>query len=69
MEFIYQILGVRTERDGQLSLNTTVLENELKNNPSSLDAIFNSMYSSNSSLLTVTGGTSKFSAKQVSYTF
>ena len=37
-------LGVRTEKDGQLTLNTTILENELKNNPSSLDAIFNSMY-------------------------
>jgi len=51
-------LGVRTEKDGLLSLNTTVLENELKNNPKSLDAIFNSMYSSSSSLLTVSGGTS-----------
>ena len=49
-------LGVRTEKDGLLSLNTTVLENELKNNPTSLDAIFNSMYSSSSSLLTVSGG-------------
>ena len=51
-------LGVRTEKDGLLSLNTTVLENELKNNPTSLDAIFNSMYSSSSSLLSVSGGTS-----------
>ena len=51
-------LGVRTERNGLLSLNTTALENELKNNPTSLDAIFNSMYSSTSSLLTVSGGTS-----------
>ena len=34
------------------------LENELKNNPTSLDAIFNSMYSSSSSLLSVSGGTS-----------
>ena len=51
-------LGIRTEKDGQLSLNTTVLENELKNNPTSLDAIFNSMYSSSSSLLHVSGGTS-----------
>ena len=41
-------LGVRTERSGFLTLNTTVLENTLKNNPSSLDAIFNSMYSSSS---------------------
>ena len=38
-------LGVRTEKNGLLSLNTTVLENELKNNPTSLDAIFNSMFS------------------------
>ena len=52
-------LGVRTEKDGLLSLNTTVLKNELKNNPSSLDAIFNSMYSSSSSLLTVSGGVSR----------
>ena len=51
-------LGVRTEKDGLLSLNTTVLENELKNNPTSLDAIFNSMYSSSSSLLSVSGGAS-----------
>ena len=50
-------LGVRTEKNGLLSLNTTVLENELKNNPTSLDAIFNSMYSSSSSLLAVSGGT------------
>ncbi|MDA9657550.1 flagellar filament capping protein FliD [Alphaproteobacteria bacterium] len=48
-------LGVRTEKDGLLSLNTTTLENELKNNPTSLDAIFNSMYSSSSSLLTASG--------------
>ena len=41
-------LGVRTEKDNSLSLNTSVLKNELKNNPSSLDAIFNSMYSSSS---------------------
>ena len=52
-------LGVRTERDGTLSMNTTVLKKELKDNPSSLDAMFNSMYSSSSSLLTVSGGTSK----------
>ena len=50
-------LGVRTEKSGLLSLNTTVLENELKTNPTSLDAIFNSMYSSSSSLLSVSGGT------------
>lgn len=49
-------LGVRTERDGLLTLNTTVLEKELENNPSSLDAIFNSMYSSSSSLLSISGG-------------
>jgi flagellar hook-associated protein 2 len=49
-------LGVRTERDGTLALNTTVLKNELTNNPSSLDAIFNSMYSSGSTLLSVSGG-------------
>ena len=52
-------LGIRTEKDGLLSLNTTLLENELKNNPTSLDAIFNSMYSSSSSLLTVSGGSVK----------
>ncbi len=50
-------LGVRTEKNGLLSLNTKTLENELKNNPTSLDAIFNSMYSSSSSLLTASGGT------------
>ncbi|MDB9916125.1 flagellar filament capping protein FliD, partial [Alphaproteobacteria bacterium] len=50
-------LGVRTEKGGLLTLNTTVLDNELKNNPTSLDAIFNSMYSSSSSLLSVSGGT------------
>ena len=52
-------LGVRTEKDGKLSLNTDVLKNELKINPSSLDAIFNSMYSSSSSLLEISGGNSK----------
>ena len=51
-------LGVRTEKGGLLSLNTTVLKTELKNNPSSLDAIFNSMYSASSSLLSVSGGSS-----------
>lgn len=61
-------LGIQTERDGQLTLNTTVLENELKNNPSSLDAVFNSMYSSTSSLLTVSGPTSR-TPKAGSYTF
>ncbi len=50
-------LGVRTERSGTLTLNTTVLKNELTNNPSSLDAVFNSMYSSGSSLLSVSGST------------
>ena len=49
-------LGVRTERSGLLTLNTSVLENTLENNPSSLDAVFNSMYSSGSSLLSVSGG-------------
>ncbi len=52
-------LGVRTEKTGLLSLNKTILENELKNNPSSMDAIFNSMYSSSSSLLSVSGGNNK----------
>ena len=52
-------LGVRTERDGELTLNTKVLEEELKSNPSSLDAIFNSMYSADSTLLTVSGGINK----------
>ena len=51
-------LGVRTEKNGLLSLNTSILETELKNNPTSLDAIFNSMYSSTSSLLSVSGSTS-----------
>tara|TARA_B110000503_G_scaffold141264_1_gene234228 strand:+ start:960 stop:3563 length:2604 start_codon:yes stop_codon:yes gene_type:complete len=51
-------LGVRTERSGLLTLNTAVLEDTLKNNPSSLDSIFNSMYSSDSSLLSVSGGSS-----------
>ena len=61
-------LGVRTEKDGKLSLNTKVLQNELKNNPSSLDAIFNSMYSSSSSMLTISGGNSKAPVAG-SYTF
>ena len=61
-------LGVRTERDGLLSLNTTVLKNELKTNPSSLDAIFNSMYSASSSLLSVSGGSSS-SPKSGAYAF
>ena len=52
-------LGVRTNKDGTLSLNSRILETELKNNPSSLDAIFNSMYSSSSSLLSISGGNSK----------
>ena len=51
-------LGVRTEKSGLLSLNTTVLKTELKTNPSSLDAVFNSMYSASSSLLSVSGGVS-----------
>ena len=50
-------LGVRTNKDGTLNVNSTLLKNELTRNPSSLDAIFNSMYSSTSTLLSVTGGT------------
>ena len=61
-------LGVRTEKDGLLSLNTTVLKDELKRNPSSLDAIFNSMYSASSSLLSVSGGSSS-SPKSGTYAF
>ncbi len=61
-------LGVRTERDGSLTLNTSILENELKTNPGSLDAIFNSMYSSSSSLLTISGGISSAPVSG-SYTF
>lgn len=61
-------LGVRTERSGLLTLNTTVLENTLKNNPSSFDAIFNSMYSAESSLLSVSGGTNS-SPKPGTYAF
>ncbi len=61
-------LGVRTEKDNTLSLDTSILENELKNNPSSLDAIFNSMYSSSSTLLTVSGGVNK-PPKAGGYTF
>ncbi len=52
-------LGVRTNKDGTMTLNKTILENELKNNPTSLDAVFNSMYSSTSTLLSVSGGTVK----------
>ena len=52
-------LGVRTEKNNTLSLNQVILENELQNNPSSLDAIFNSMYSSSSTLLSVSGGVNK----------
>ena len=52
-------LGVRTEKDNTLSLNQVILEKELQNNPSSLDAIFNSMYSSSSTLLSVSGGVNK----------
>ena len=52
-------LGVRTQRDGELSLNIKVLEEELKSNPSSLDAIFNSMYSADSTSLSVSGGVNK----------
>ena len=61
-------LGVRTERSGLLTLNTSVLENTLKNNPSSFDAIFNSMYSAESSLLSVSGGTNS-SPKPGTYAF
>ena len=61
-------LGVRTERDGTLTLNTSILENELKNNPTSLDAIFNSMYSSSSSLLSISGAVTS-GPEPGSYTF
>ncbi len=61
-------LGVRTEKDNTLSLNSTILAKELKNNPATYDAIFNSMYSSGSSLLSVSGGTNK-PPKAGSYTF
>ena len=61
-------LGVRTNKDGTISLNTNVLKKELNNNPSSLDAIFNSMYSSSSTLLSVSGGDNKPPVAS-SYTF
>lgn len=61
-------LGVRTEKDNTLSLNSTILAKELENNPATYDAIFNSMYSSGSSLLSVSGGTNK-PPKAGSYTF
>ena len=61
-------LGVRTEKSGLLSLDTKVLDKELIDNPSSLDAIFNSMYSSSSSLLEVSGGVSA-TPKAGSYSF
>ncbi|MDC3140868.1 flagellar filament capping protein FliD [Alphaproteobacteria bacterium] len=61
-------LGIRTQKDGTLSLNTTILKNELKNNPTTMDAIFNSMYSSSSGLLTVSGGTNR-APEPGSYTF
>ena len=52
-------LGVRTNKDGSLSLNSNTLKKELLSNPASLDAIFNSMYSSSSTLLSVSGGDNK----------
>ncbi len=61
-------LGVRTNKDNTLTLNTSVLKNELKDNPSSLDTIFNSMYSASSSLLSVSGGNNK-APTAGSYTF
>ena len=61
-------LGARTEKDGTLSLSSSLFEKEIKNNPSTYDAIFNSTYSSSSTLLSVSGGTNK-PPKAGSYAF
>ncbi len=61
-------LGARTEKDGTLSLNSRLFEKEIKDNPSTYDAIFNSTYSSSSTLLSVSGGTNK-PPKAGNYTF
>ena len=61
-------LGARTEKDGTLSLSSSLFEKEIKNNPSTYDAIFNSTYSSSSTLLSVSGGVNK-PPKAGSYAF
>ena len=61
-------LGARTEKDGTLSLSSSLFEKEIKNNPSTYDAIFNSTYSSSSTLLSVSGGINK-PPKAGSYAF
>ena len=61
-------LGARTEKDGTLSLSASLFEKEIKNNPSTYDAIFNSTYSSSSTLLSVSGGVNK-PPKAGSYAF
>ena len=43
-------------KDGVTVAKEIELEDTLENNPSSLDAVFNSMYSADSSLLSVSGG-------------
>ena len=51
-------LGARTEKDGTLSLSSSLFEKEIKNNPSTYDAIFNSTIHL-STLLSVSGGVNK----------
>jgi flagellar hook-associated protein 2 len=61
-------LGVKTERDGSLSLDTTRFDAAIEADPSLTDVVFASKYSSTSSNTTVTGSTS-FPPKAGSYSF
>jgi flagellar hook-associated protein 2 len=46
-------IGVRTNRDGTLSVDQTVLANALANNPDGVEALFNPSQSSSSPFLTI----------------
>ncbi|XAT60072.1 flagellar filament capping protein FliD [Rhodobacteraceae bacterium Araon29] len=61
-------LGVKTERDGSLSLDTTKFDAAITADPSLADIVFASKYSSTSSNATVTGSTT-FPPKAGSYSF
>ena len=62
-------LGVRTERDGTLSINKTTFNSQLSLDSTVFDSIFNTMFSSSSSYLNVSASASTADPKPGAYGF
>jgi flagellar hook-associated protein 2 len=60
-------IGVRTNRDGSLSLNTAQLKEALQNNPAGVEALFNPTQFSSDPMLVITSQMGK--VKPGTYTF